>query len=236
MNIGVILAGGSGSRMGIVDKPKQFIDIYGKPIIIHTLETFDSHPEIDVIAIVCLEEWTDDLRILLRKYEISKVKWIVKGGETRQESIYNAIKTISKECSKDDIVVIHDSVRPLVSHKIISNNIVGAKKHGAVDTVIPSADTIVKSTDGDIIKEVPNRSQLFIGQTPQSFKLSLIKGAHDKAIEENISNSTDDCQLILKFGRDVHLVEGEKLNFKVTSFEDLLLLKAIVKLGNTEMI
>lgn len=236
MNIGVILAGGSGSRMGIVDKPKQFIDIYGKPIIVHTLEIFDSHADIDAIAIVCLEEWLDDLRILLRKYEISKVKWLVVGGRTRQESIYNVIKTLSEECQEDDILIIHDSVRPLVSHKIISNNIIGAKRYDAVDTVVPSADTIVKSVDSNTIEEVPNRSELFIGQTPQSFKFSIIKKAHDKAIKDNILDSTDDCQLILRLGEDVHLVEGEKLNFKITSFDDLLLLKSIVKLGNTEMI
>lgn len=236
MNIGVILAGGSGSRMGIVDKPKQFIDIYGKPIIIHILEAFDSHPEIDSIAIVCLDEWVDDLRIMLRKYEISKVKWIVEGGSTRQESIYNVVKELSGKCGEEDILVIHDAVRPLVSHKIISNNIIGAKQYGAVDTVIPSVDTIVKSIDGKTIYEVPNRGQLYMGQTPQSFKLGLIEEAHDKAIKDSILDSTDDCQLILRLGKDVHLVEGEKLNFKVTSFDDLLLLKAIVKLGNTEMI
>lgn len=236
MNIGVILAGGSGSRMGIVDKPKQFIDIYGKPIIVHTLETFDSHPEIDYIAIVCLEEWMDDLKILLRKFEINKVKWIVNGGKTRQESVYNVLETISKECKLDDIVVIHDSVRPLVTHKIINNNIIGAKKYGAVDTVVPSVDTIVKSVDGGKISNIPNRSELFIGQTPQSFKFSLIKEAHEEAMKENVLNSTDDCQLVLRIKEDVHLVEGEKLNFKITSFEDLTLLKAIIKLGNTEML
>jgi 2-C-methyl-D-erythritol 4-phosphate cytidylyltransferase len=236
MNIGVILAGGSGSRMGIADKPKQFIDIYGKPIIIYTLETFDNHPEIDAIAVVCLEEWMDDLKILLRKHEITKVKWIVEGGSTRQKSIYNVLKTLSQECSEDDNLIIHDSVRPLVSQKIISNNIAVVEEYGAVDTVIPSTDTIVKSIDRNIISEVPKRSQLFLGQTPQSFKLSIIKEAHDKAIEENILDSTDDCQLILRLGKNVHLVEGEKLNFKITSFDDLLLLKSIVKLGNAEMI
>lgn len=236
MNIGVILAGGSGSRMGIVDKPKQFIDVYGKPVMVHTLETFDSHTEIDALAIVCLEDWIDDLTILLRKYEISKVKWIVNGGKTRQESTYNVLKALQNECSDDDILVIHDSVRPLISHKIISNNIEGAKKYGAVDTVIPSADTIIKSIDSETIEEVPNRSELYIGQTPQSFRFSLIKEAHDKAIEEGVLNSTDDCQLILNLGEKVHLVDGEKLNFKITSFDDLLLLKAIVKLGKTEMI
>ncbi|SCG81921.1 2-C-methyl-D-erythritol 4-phosphate cytidylyltransferase [Proteiniborus sp. DW1] len=236
MNIAVILAGGTGSRMGIVDKPKQFIDIYGKPIIAYTLEVFDNHPEIDCIAVVCLKEWMDDLRILLRKHEINKVKWIVDGGQTRQESVYNAINTLSNEYKDNDILIIHDSVRPLVSHKIISSNISGAKEFGAVNTVIPSADTIVKSIDGDTIKEVPARSELFVGQTPQSFKFSLIREAHDNAIKQNNLNSTDDCQLVLGLGQKVHLVMGEKLNFKITSFDDLLLLKAIIKLGNTEMI
>jgi len=236
MNIAVILAGGTGSRMGIVDKPKQFIDIYGKPIIVYTLETFDNHTEIDSIAVVCLKEWVDDLKILLRKYEINKVRWIVDGGQTRQESIYNAINALSNECKDDDILIIHDSVRPLVSHKIISNNISKAKEFGAVDTVVPSADTIVRSIDESTIEEVPTRSELYIGQTPQSFKYSLIKEAHENAIKNNNLNSTDDCQLVLGIGQKVHLVMGEKLNFKITSFDDLLLLKAIIKLGKTEMV
>lgn len=236
MNIGIILAGGIGSRMGIVDKPKQFIDIYGKPIIVYTLETFDNHPEIDYIGVVCLDEWMDDLKILLRKYEINKVKWLIKGGMSRQESVYNAIITISKDVNDDDILVIHDSVRPLVSHKIISNNISSAKQFGATDTVIPSTDTIIKSLDGLQIHEVPNRSELYIGQTPQSFKFELIKRAHETAIESNKLNSTDDCQLVLDLGEKVKLVMGDKLNFKITSFDDLLLLKAIIKLGKTEMV
>ena len=236
MNIAVILAGGSGSRMGIVDKPKQFIDVYGKPIIIHTLEVFDNHPEIDTIAVVCLSEWMDDLRILLRRYEINKVKWLVEGGETRQLSVYHAVKTLSQECADDDIIVVHDSVRPLVTHKIISSNIAAAKQYGAVDTVVPSADTIVRSVDGVTIREVPLRKELYLGQTPQSFRLSLLRRAHEKAKAENNLNSTDDCQLVLELEEEVHLVQGEKLNFKITSFDDLLLLKAIIKLGKTEML
>lgn len=235
MNIGVILAGGIGSRMGIVDKPKQFIDIYGKPIIVYTLETFDNHSEIDYIAVVCLKEWIEDLKIIIRKYEINKVKWIIEGGQTRQESVYNAIQTLSKICLDDDILVIHDSVRPLVTQKIISNNISAVKKYGAVDTVIPSADTIIRSTNSKYLEDVPVRSELYIGQTPQSFKLSLLRQAHENAIKSNYINSTDDCQLVLALGHKVYLVMGDRLNFKVTSFEDLLLLKAIIKLGKTEM-
>jgi 2-C-methyl-D-erythritol 4-phosphate cytidylyltransferase len=236
MNIAVILAGGIGNRMGIVDKPKQFIDVYGKPIIVHTLEVFDNHPEIDAIAVVCLSEWMDDLRILIRKYEINKVKWLVEGGETRQLSVYNAVKTLSQECSEDDILVVHDSVRPLVTHKIISSNIAGARQFGAVDTVVPSADTIVRSVDGERIKEVPLRKELYLGQTPQSFRLSLLRRAHEKARAENNLDSTEDCQLVLELGEEVHLVQGEKLNFKITSFDDLLLLKAVIKLGKTELL
>jgi len=236
MNVAVILAGGTGSRMGIVDKPKQFIDVYGKPIIVHTLETFDNHPEIDKIAIVCLDEWVEDLKILIRKYELNKVKWIIRGGSTRQESVYNAVNRLSKECSGEDILVIHDSVRPLISQKIISHNIFAAIKYGAVDTVIPSTDTIVRSVDNLSIETVPPRSELYLGQTPQSFKLSILSDAHENAIKTNNINSTDDCQLVLALGHRVHLVMGEKLNFKVTSFDDLLLLKAIIKLGKTEMI
>ena len=183
-----------------------------------------------------LDEWMDDLIILLRRYEINKVKWLIKGGSTRQESVYNAIMTISEDANSDDVLIIHDSVRPLVSHKIISNNISSAKKFGATDTVIPSADTIIKSLDGLQIHEVPDRSELYIGQTPQSFKFELIKRAHEVAIERNKLNATDDCQLVLDIGEEVKLVMGDKLNFKITSFDDLLLLKAIIKLGKTEMV
>jgi 2-C-methyl-D-erythritol 4-phosphate cytidylyltransferase len=236
MNIAMILAGGMGARMGIVEKPKQFIDVYGKAVIVHTLEAFDNHPSIDYIAIICLEEWFDDLKILLRKYEINKVKWIIKGGATRQESIYNGINALSEECAKDDIIVIHDSVRPLISHKIISDNISGAIQYGAVDTVIPATDTIVRSIDDQKITDIPVRKELYLGQTPQSFKFSLIQEAHNFANNNNVQNATEDCQLVLKMGRDVHLVAGDKMNFKITSFDDLLFLKAIVKMSKSEMI
>lgn len=235
MNIAIILAGGSGTRMGS-DIPKQFIDIYGKPLIIHTIESFDANPNIDSIAIACKKEWQEDLRIWIRKYGINKVQWIVDGGDTRQESIYKSLMTIGKECGEDDIVVIHDSARPLISQRIINENIEGAKEFGAVDTVIPSADTIVKSIDENTIDSVPLRKELYLGQTPQSFKYSMILDAHNKAIENNNLEATDDCQLVLALNKDVHLVRGDKLNFKITTFEDLLLLKAVIKLGKTEVI
>lgn len=236
MNIGIVLAGGQGTRMGLVDKPKQFIDVYGKPVVIHTLESFDIHPEIDAIAVVCVKEWQEDLKILIRKFELNKVKWIIDGGKTRQESTYNALTVLQDVTENDDIVVIHDSARPLITGRIISENIKGALEYGAVDTVIPATDTIVKSTDGNVISDVPARRELYQGQTPQSFKYSIIKEAHEAALKNNIDNATDDCQLILNTDKPVHLIMGDKLNFKITTQEDLLLLKAIVKLGKLERI
>lgn len=234
MNIAIILAGGSGSRMGS-DIPKQFMDIYGKPLIIHTLENFDINPNIDYITVVCKEDWCEDLRIWIRKYGINKAKWIVEGGKTRQESIYNALKKIETECSENDIVVIHDAARPLISQRIIDDNIEGAKKYGAVDTVIPTSDTIVNSKDGEMINSVPIRKELYLGQTPQSFSYRLIKQAHEIALDNDRFDATDDCQLIIGMNENVHLIKGDKLNFKITTFEDMLLLKAVIKLGKLEV-
>lgn len=236
MNIAIILAGGKGTRMGMVDQPKQFIDIYGKPIVVHTLEAFDIHENIDAIAVVCLKEWHDDIRIWTRKYELNKVKWIVEGGETRQESVFNGLKAIASEITSEDIVVIHDAARPLISHRIITDNIEAATKHGAVDTVIPASDTIIQSKDNETIASIPIRSELYLGQTPQSFKYSIIWEAHKNANEETLQYATDDCRLVLSYGKDVHLVNGDKLNFKITTMEDLLLLKSIVKMSKLERI
>ncbi|GAA0783915.1 2-C-methyl-D-erythritol 4-phosphate cytidylyltransferase [Hathewaya limosa] len=234
MNIAIILAGGSGTRMGS-DIPKQFIDIYGKPLIIHTIEAFDINPNIDYIAVICKNEFKEDLTIWIRKYGISKVKWIVDGGNTRQESVYNGINQLSDFCSNQDIVVIHDAARPLISQRIINENIESAKINKAVDTVIPTTDTIIRSIDGSVIEEVPVRRELYLGQTPQSFEYALIKKAHEEAKKENNLNATDDCQLVLKIGNKVSLVKGDKLNFKVTTFEDLLILKSVIKLGKLEV-
>ena len=236
MNIAIILAGGKGTRMGIVDQPKQFIDIYGKPIMIHTLEMFDIHEQIDAICIVGLKEWHEDIKIWVRKFEINKVKWIVEGGDTRQESVFNGLKEIENDISAEDVVVIHDAARPLISHRIITDNIEAAKKYGAVDTVIPSADTIIQSKDNETIASIPVRKELYLGQTPQSFKFSTIWEAHNSADEETLQNATDDCRLVLSYGKNVHLVEGDKLNFKITTMEDLLLLKSIVKMSKLERI
>lgn len=237
MNIALILAAGSGSRMGNADKPKQFLPIYGKPLMIHTIEAFEVHDGVDAVVIVTNNEYIDQVKVWCKQYDLIKVKAVVAGGNSRQISVYNgltAVKALSK--GKDDIVLIHDAARPLISQTIISNNIEACKKYDAVDTVIKASDTIVRSLDEQTINDIPVRSELYQGQTPQTFKLSLILEAHEKAKNGELPNVTDDARLVLSLGKKVHLVEGSKQNFKITTFDDLMMLKALLKIGKTEVI
>ena len=237
MNIALILAAGSGSRMGNADKPKQFLPIYGKPLMIHTIEAFEAHDEVEAIVIVTNDIYIDQVKVWCKQYDLGKVKAVVAGGDSRQISVYNgltAVKAIAK--GNDDIILIHDAARPLISSKIISDNIKACEKFDAVDTVIKASDTIIRSVDEKVISDIPNRSELYQGQTPQTFKLSLILEAHEKAKSGLVPNVTDDAKLVLSLGKKVHLVEGSKQNFKITTFDDLMMLKALLKIGKTEVL
>ena len=237
MNIALILAAGTGSRMGNADKPKQFLPIYGKPLMVHTIEAFEMNPKVDAIVISTNAEYIDDVKVMCKQYDLSKVKAVVAGGSTRQISVFNGLKGVQSIGGKDDdIIIIHDSARPLISQKIIDNNIEACEKYGAVDTVVSASDTIVKSVDGEKIADIPPRKELYQGQTPQTFKLSVILSAHLAVQNEDIPNVTDDTKLVLLQGHDVHLVEGDKLNFKITTFDDLMMLKALLKIGKSEVL
>ena len=237
MNIALILAAGSGSRMGNADKPKQFLPIYGKPLMIHTIEAFEAHDEVDALVIVTNEVFIDQVKVWCKQYDLSKVKAVVAGGDSRQLSVYNGLQAVKEIAKNDnDIILIHDAARPLISQKIISDNIKACQEFGAVDTVIKASDTIISSVDAQVINNIPNRSELYQGQTPQTFKLSIILEAHEKAKSGLIPNVTDDAKLVLSLGKDVHLVEGSKQNFKITTFDDLMMLKALLKIGKTEVI
>ena len=232
MNIALILAAGSGTRMGNTEKPKQFLLLYGKPLMVHTIEAFENHNEIDAIVVCTNKEYIDQVMVWCKQYDLSKVRAVVAGGDTRQQSVFNGLKAIKEIISSnDDIVLIHDAARPLISYKIISDNIVECRKHGAVDTVIKASDTIVHSADSTTITDIPNRNELYQGQTPQSFAFSLIYDAHLKAMNGEIKNVTDDAKLVIESGHKVHLVNGSTQNFKITTFDDLMLLKALLKVG-----
>ena len=230
MNIALIVAAGSGSRMGNADKPKQFLPIYGKPLMIHTIEAFEVHDEIDAIVVVTNEAYIDQVKVWCKQYDLGKIKAVVAGGDSIQISVHNglqAVKAISKDPS-NDIVLIHDAARPLVSQDIISSNIKECLINDAVTTVIPSSDTIIRSLDEKIINDVPLRKELYQSQTPQTFKLALILSAHELAKKNNCLDITDDAQLVLKIGKNVHLVKGNKRNFKVTTSDDLAIFEALI--------
>ena len=237
MNIALILAAGTGSRMGNADKPKQFLPIYGKPLMIHTIEAFEMHDGIDQIVVVTSEGYDDQVKVWCKQYDLGKVKAVAIGSDSRQGSVYNGLQAIKQLGARpDDIIVIHDAARPLISQNIISNNIEACKKYDAVDTVIKASDTIVASSNGETISDIPNRSELYQGQTPQTFKFGLINEAHENAKAGKIPNVTDDTKLVISMGKEVHLVEGSKQNFKITTFDDLMMLKALLKIGKTEVL
>lgn len=234
MNIGVILAGGTGSRMGIADRPKQFLDIYQKPVVVHTLEAFELHEGIDVVCVVCLKDWQEDLSIWLKQYDIRKVRHIVDAGETRQQSSYNALTELQKHYTDKDIVVIHDAARPLISQRIISENIEKAMEYGACDTIIPAYDTIVRSLNGETLTDIPVRKVLYVGQTPQSFELGIILKAHERYMSlTDKPEVTDDCALVLHMEKEVGIAWGDSINLKITTFDDLLLAKSLVRAGRS---
>ena len=231
MNIGVIFAGGVGKRMHSKDKPKQFLEIYNKPIIIHTLEHFEKNPEIEAIAVVCVEDWIDYMKDLIYKFRIDKVKKIVSGGKTGQLSIYNGI-CAAKEIAGDEksIVLIHDGVRPLINSKVISDNIACVKKSGSAITTSKVTETVLVVDDiTDHIDYVPDREKSRLAKAPQSFYLDDILSVHEEALKKGIDNSIDSCTLMQRFGHKLTLIDGPSENIKITTPDDFYKMRAILE-------
>lgn len=227
MNIGIIFAGGRGSRMGKTDKPKQFLEIYDKPIIIHTIEKFENNASIDAIIVSTLEEWIDYLYDLIEKYKIKKVVKIVSGGETGQMSIFNALDYAYNNFPKDSIVLIHDGVRPFIDDKLINENILCVKKYGTAISSVYSTETIVELTEDNVIKNIPNRSNCIVAKAPQSFYLEEIYNVHLLAQKDKYINSVDSCSLMYKYKNLCHIVFTTYDNIKITTYKDIELAKEI---------
>ena len=230
MNIAVIFAGGVGSRMNSNDRPKQFLELYSKPIIIHTLEVFENNPEIDAIVIACVSEWIDYLKDLIYKFRIEKVKKIVPGGASGQLSIYNGL-CAAKEVAGDEesVVLIHDGVRPLITQKLISDNIKSVKKHGSAITTAVVKETILVVSENEKIDYVPDRANSRIAKAPQSFWLSDILAAHEKALAEGRTDFIDSCCMMQWFGKNLHLVDGPFENIKITTPDDFYTARAVLE-------
>jgi 2-C-methyl-D-erythritol 4-phosphate cytidylyltransferase len=205
----ILLIGGEGARFGS-KVPKQFLQLGDKQIFQHSLDTLKASGFFDKIVLVCHPDWMVD--------------GAVQGGKTRQLSVYAGLRAFEE---KPDIILIHDGVRPFVTEAIIRDNLRGAMAHGAVDTCIPSTDTLVQAKEG-VIESIPKREEFFRGQTPQTFRYEWIWQAHERAIAEGFLGATDDCQLVLRMGKKIHVVQGDERNLKITTELDLLLAEKLL--------
>mgnify|MGYP004525127883 FL=1 len=233
MIFGAILAGGVGSRMNISDMPKQFLDLGEKPIIVHTLEKFKLCSRLDHIYLGVHPDWLTHTNDLIEKYlgkAAAENVHVVAGGTDRNSTIFNIISDIEKNFgeSEDNIIITHDSVRPFVTQRMIDENIDAAIKYGAVDTVTSAIDTIVESDDGEFIKEIPNRQKMYQGQTPQSFKISVLKKLYSELTDDEKAILTDACKICIVKGYPVYMVEGEISNIKITTVSDYKIAQAMV--------
>lgn len=226
-----ILAGGSGKRFGNKDLPKQFMMLSDKPIIIHTIEQFVINKDIDKIIVCTPKNWISYTEDLIKKYinNIDNIE-VVEGGSSRNESMMNGCRFIKEKygLKKDDIIITHDAVRPFINQRIIEDSIKVGKKNSAVDTVIPATDTIIKSEDGKLIFDIPDRSTLYYGQTPQTFNIIELMKLYESLTLDEKNILTDACKIFVLKGKPVKMIEGETFNIKITTVFDLKLADSIV--------
>lgn len=232
-NTALIIAGGSGERMG-QDIPKQFLTVNEKPVIIYTLEAFQKHADIDEIAVVCLEGWEQVLRAYAKQFNISKLNDVITGGANGQESIRNGVFELEKHCNAEDIVLVHDAIRPMVSAEIISDCIVKTKKYGCAIATIPCAEAMLQTDDGEISSGSYPRDRLKRTQTPQGFKLGELCELHREALEKGITNSIASCTLMIEMGHQVYFSAGSEKNLKLTTVEDIDIFKALLMAKRSE--
>ena len=228
MNIAIIFAGGTGQRMNTKTKPKQFLELYGKPIIIYTLEKFQEHEQIDGIIVVCVKEWIGYCESLISKFGITKVKLVTPGGETGMMSRYNGIMKAAELFPEDTICLMHDGVRPLIDHDTISKNIESVKKTGTAVTVSPAIETIAVIETDNKVGQIIDRKKCQMAKAPQSFHLTDLVKAHQKAVDEGMLDCIDTAYLMQMNGYDIYTVEGSPENIKITTATDFYLFRALV--------
>ncbi len=230
MNAAIIIAAGSGDRMG-QDIPKQFINVYDKPVLIYTLEGFQNHPEIDAIEVVCLDGWHDILKAYAKQFNITKLRWIVSGGNTGQESIRNGVYYLKEYCEEDDIVIIHDGIRPLVDESVLSDVIIKCKQHGNAVSSLPYNEQIFKIKDEISTNEYIPRETLRRVSTPQAYKYGKLLWAYKEAFRRGIGifGSAYTNTMMVDLGEILYFAAGSDKNIKLTTKDDLELFKAYLK-------
>ncbi len=236
MNVALIFAGGTGQRMKNNSRPKQFLELYGKPIIIYTLEHFQKHPDIDSIVIPCVHGWESYLQYLLDKYQITKVQKILTGGKTAQESKLKALMYLKEQLSDHDIVLLHDAVRPIITEEIITENISSVKQYGSAITAAPFIETCIVSKDKEDVDQAIPRNTLFIAKAPQSFYFEDALEAHIKGEKMSPDVTIDTCSLMKALGKKLHVVPCKNDNIKITTPDDYFIFKALVNLEESKNI
>lgn len=231
MNVAIIIAGGSGHRMN-QDIPKQFIHVYDKPVIIYTLEAFQQHADIDAIEVVCLDGWHEVLKAYARQFNITKLKWVISGGESGQESIRNGVNHLKDICSPQDIAVIHDGIRPLVDVSVLSDVINTCRKHGNAVTAMPYNEQIFRVKDENTTCEYIPRETLRRVATPQAYQYGKLEWAYEKAFREEIGihGSSYTNTMMIDLGETLYFAAGSDRNIKLTTRDDLEMFKAYLKL------
>ena len=230
MNIAIIIAGGSGTRMG-QDIPKQFINVYDKPVLIYTLEGFQKHPQIDAIEVVCLDGWHDILKAYAKQFNIDKLKWVVSGGNSGQESIRNGVYNLEGKCSDDDIIIIHDGIRPLVDETVLSDVIIKCEKYGNGVTSMPYNEQIfVVDDEISTVKYIP-RETLRRVATPQAYRFGKLLEKYHEAFEKEIGiyGSSYTNTMMVELGERLYFAAGSDKNIKLTTPDDLEMFKAYLK-------
>ncbi len=230
MNIAIVIAGGSGHRMG-QDIPKQFINVYDKPVIIYTLESFQKHPQIDAIEVVCIDGWHDVLKAYAKQFGITKLKWVVNGGQTGQESIRNGVYNLEGVLKDDDIVIIHDGIRPLVDESVLSDVILKCNRYGNAVTSMPYNEQIFVIDDEiSTVKYIP-RETLRRVSTPQAYKFGKVDRAYHEAFEKKIGiyGSSYTNTMMVELGERLYFAAGSDKNIKLTTKDDLEMFKAYLK-------
>ena len=228
MNVALIIAGGSGHRMG-QDIPKQFINVYDKPVLVYTLEGFQKHPKIDAIELVCIDGWHD---VAWEQFGIDKLKWVISGGETGQESIRNGVYNLEGICAEDDIVVIHDGIRPLVDHSVLADVIEKCEQYGNGVTSMPYNEQIfIRDDEISTVRYIP-RETLRRVQTPQAYRFGKLDWAYHKAFEEGIGihGSSYTNTMMVELGERLYFAAGSDKNIKLTTRDDLEMFKAYLKM------
>lgn len=229
MNIALIIAGGKGLRMQ-QEIPKQFITVNEKPVIVYTMEAFQRHADIDAIAVVCIEGWENILSAYAKQYHITKLRHIIPGGENGQSSIRNGVFELEKHYGRDDLVLVHDAIRPMLSTDIISSCIATATQYGSAIAVVPCQEAMLETQDQVSTNSSYPRANLKRTQTPQGFPIGVLADAHREALERGITNSIASCTLMVELGKTIYFSAGSEKNIKLTTPEDIDIFRALLTL------